>query len=397
MARLAIDGGTPVRKDFLIFGSPDVGEAEAQAAADVVRSCWLGTGPKVTEFEGRFAGYVGSARAMAVNSCTAALHLGLLACGIGPGDEVIVPAMTFCSTANVVFHAGATPVFADVDPDTMCLSVASVREKLTPRTRAIIPVHFAGRMCQIGPLTQIAKERGLFVIEDCAHAIETTLDGRHAGTFGDVGCFSFYATKNLVTGEGGMVVAEREDFAGKVKEMALHGLSRDAWKRFSDEGYKHYRVMHIGYKYNMMDMQAAIGLLQLEKLERSWLRRDEIWKEYDRHFSALPVKVPAPVPENERHARHLYTLLLDVERLKADRDTVITALHAEGIGVGVHYLALNLHPVYQDKLGVRKGDFPASEWISERTLSLPLSSKLGDRDVHDVIEAVGRVLRAYTA
>jgi len=248
-----------VRDKFLVFGAPLIEEAEIDEVVASMRSGWLGTGPKVARFESEFARYLGVDQAVAVNSCTAALHLSILAAGVKPGDEVITTALTFCATVNAIIHAGATPVLVDVDPATMNLDPDQVRDRLTPRTRAVVPVHFAGRPCDMAAISEIAAGRGLKVIEDCAHAIETEYRGRKAGTFGDFGCWSFYVTKNVAAGEGGMVVARRPEDAARIKVLALHGMSQDAWKRFGDEGFKHYQVIECGFKYNMMDIQAAIG------------------------------------------------------------------------------------------------------------------------------------------
>ena len=394
-SNLAIHGGAPVRPAFLVYGSPLLAEDEIAEVVATLRSGWIGSGPRVARFQVDFARYLGAPHAVALNSCTAALHLALLACGVKPGDEVITTAMTFCATANAIIHSGATPVFADCDRWNGNILPEEIRKKITPRTRALLPVHFAGRPCDMRSIMDIAREHKLTVIEDCAHAIETTLDGRHAGTFGDFGCFSFYVTKNLVTGEGGMVVTRREEDADHLKILGLHGMSRDAWKRFSDEGYKHYRVMMPGFKYNMMDLQAALGLKQLEKVEKYWLQRQAIWERYNQAFAALPCFTPPPTVPGGRHAYHLYTLLLDLDRLRVSRDEVLAALTKENIGVGVHYLALHTHPFYAETYGLKPEDFPNAQFISDRTLSLPLSAKLSEQDVTDVVSAVQRVLEAY--
>ncbi|HBG30125.1 MAG TPA: UDP-4-amino-4,6-dideoxy-N-acetyl-beta-L-altrosamine transaminase, partial [Gammaproteobacteria bacterium] len=245
-----------MRERFLTFGAPLIGEAEIDEVVDSLRSGWLGTGPKVARFERDFAAYKGVEQAVAVNSCTAALHLSLLAAGLAPGDEVITTPLTFCATVNAILHAGATPVLADVDPVTFNLDPAAVAARITPRTRAVLPVHFAGRPCDMGALMALAEHHDLRVIEDCAHAIESRYDGRPVGTIGDFGCFSFYVTKNVVTGEGGMILTRRTEDAARLKTLALHGMSHDAWRRFSDSGYRHYQVVECGFKYNMMDLQA---------------------------------------------------------------------------------------------------------------------------------------------
>ncbi len=393
-SRPAIDGGRPVRDRFLLFGAPKIEESEIEEVVKTLRSGWIGSGPKVNAFERQFAAYRGAERAIAVNSCTAALHLSLLALGIGPGDEVVTTPMTFCATANAILHTGAVPVFADCDPVTMNLDPEAVERVITPRTRALLPVHFAGRPCDMDALMDIARRHDLRVVEDCAHAIEAEYRGQAAGTFGDLGCFSFYVTKNVVTAEGGMVVTEDPALEEHIKTCALHGMSKDAWKRFADDGYQHYEVVHAGFKYNMTDLQASLGLHQLARDERGLARREEIWARYDAAIADLPCATP-PAPEpGTRHARHLYTLLLDLDALRVDRDFVLDALAREGIGTGVHYLSLPTHRFYRQFTAGRR--FPAAESISERTLSLPLGPGLEDDDVEDVIAAVRRVLRWYS-
>ena len=381
------------RKSFLVFGSPLIEQDEIDEVVASLKSGWLGTGPKVQRFEQMFQRYKGARYAMAVNSCTAALHLAMLALEIGPGDEVIVPAMTFAATANAVIHAGGTPVFVDCEKDTMNLDPKDIESKITSKTRAIVPVHFAGRPCHMEKILDIAKRYNLRIVEDAAHAIETEYHGKKAGTFGELGCFSFYVTKNIVTGEGGMVVTDNEEYANKIKVLALHGMSKDAWKRFSDEGYKHYKVIYAGYKYNMMDIQAAIGIHQLPRVNKYWRRREEIFRRYNEAFEALPLFTPAPVEPDTKHAYHLYTLLLDIDRLKIKRDEFLDEMTKRNIGVGVHYIALHLHPYYQKTFGYKRGDFPIAEWISDRTVSIPLSAKLTDEDVEYVIMAVGEILK----
>ncbi|MBN2346554.1 MAG: DegT/DnrJ/EryC1/StrS aminotransferase family protein [Candidatus Aminicenantes bacterium] len=381
------------KKDFLIFGSPKIEREEIREVVRTLKSGWLGTGPRVARFEEMFRALKGTRFAMAVNSCTAALHLAMLAIGIRPGDEVLVPAMTFAATANAVIHAGGRPVLVDCDRRTMTLSLEDMEKKITPRTRAVIPVHFAGRPCAMNGITELAGRHGLKIVEDCAHAIEAEYHGKKTGTFGQIGCFSFYVTKNIVTGEGGMAVTDDGEYAGRFKTLALHGMSRDAWKRFSDEGYRHYQVVDAGFKYNMMDLQAAIGIRQLPRIEKYRRRRAAVWKRYDEAFASLPVFLPPPPEPDTRHALHLYTLLLDIERLRISRDQFLQSMTEAGIGVGVHYIALHLHPYYRETFGYRPGDFPGAEWVSQRTISLPLSPKLSDRNVRAVIAAVTRIVR----
>jgi len=376
------------KDNFLVFGAPAIEDDEIEEVIRSMKSGWLGTGPKVARFEEDFKTYKGAEFAVAVNSCTAALHLSIISAGLGKGDEVITTPLTFCATINAIIHAGATPVLADVDPVTMNIDPVQVEEKITSRTRAILPVHFAGRSCNMDALCDIAERHNLKIIEDCAHAIETEYKGRKAGTFGNFGCFSFYVTKNVVTGEGGMVIAKEEEGAAQIKMLALHGMSRDAWKRFSDEGYKHYYVVECGFKYNMMDLQAAIGIHQLERVERNWQKRGDIWKRYNEAFADLSVELPAPVEPDTRHAYHLYTILIDEEKTGISRDGFLNAMTANNIGVGVHYLSIPEHPYYQKTFGWKPEDYPHAMRIGRQTLSLPLSAKLTDEDVGDVVEAV---------
>lgn len=385
----------PVRsKDrFLVFGAPAIEDADIEALVATMRSGWLGTGPQTARFEAEIARYKQSPHAVAVNSCTAALHLSLLASGIGPGDEVITTPMTFCATVNAIIHAGATPVLADVDPVSMNIDPRAVEEALTERTAALLPVHFAGRPCDMDALVKISSSRGLRLIEDCAHAIETQYRGRPVGTFGDFGCLSFYVTKNIITGEGGMVLARNQADAERIKVLGLHGMSKDAWKRFSDEGYRHYEVVTAGFKYNMMDLQAAIGLRQLERIDRYWLRRREIWSRYDEAFADLPLTLPASPEADTRHGYHLYTVLIDPERTNGiSRDEFLAAMTRNNIGVGVHYRSIPEHPFYQERFGWRPESFPNAMRIGRQTVSLPLSAKLSVDDVEDVIRAVRGIL-----
>jgi dTDP-4-amino-4,6-dideoxygalactose transaminase len=381
-----------VRDQFLGFGSPLIGEAEIQEVVDSLRSGWLVTGPKVAKFEEMFRQYIGAEYARAVNSCTAALHLSLIVAGIKPGDEVITTPMTFCATVNTIIHAGATPVLVDCDRDTMLIDPQRIEDAITPRTRAILPVHLCGRPCEMDAIMDIAGKHDLVVIEDAAHAIETVYKGRKVGNISHLTAFSFYATKNVVTGEGGMVTTNNPDFAEKIKVYALHGMSKDAWKRFSRDGYKHYQVVFPGFKYNMMDLQAAIGIHQLARVEENLRRRNEIWIMYNDAFSDLPVYIPSPDQSDTIHARHLYTLMIDKGRCGIGRDEFMQGLHEMNIGSGVHYIGMHLHPYYQDRFGYRSEDLPNATWISDRTVSIPLSPKLTNDDVANVIDAVKAIL-----
>jgi len=383
-----------MRNEFLVFGAPRIEQPEIDEVVSSLESGWLGTGPKVSRFEEAFAAYKGMKHAAALNSCTAALHLSILAAGIRHGDEVITTPMTFCATVNAIIHAGATPVLADVDPHTMNIDPARVEEKITTATRAILPVHFAGRPCNMDALVEIAGKHDLAIIEDCSHAIETEYKGRKTGTFGDFGCFSFYVTKNIVTGEGGMVLAKKEADIARIKVLGLHGMSKDAWKRFRDEGYKHYQVVDCGFKYNMMDLQAAIGLHQLGRVEPYWNRRAEIWNRYNDAFAGLEITLPPEIEPGTRHAYHLYTILIDESRTGVSRDEFLARMTSESIGVGVHYLSIPEHPYYQRAFGWTPEEFSHALRIGRQTASLPISAKLTDDDVGDVIAAVRKSLQA---
>jgi len=375
---------------FLTFGAPNLHQTEIDEVIDSLRSGWIGTGPKVARFEEAIATYKGvpTENVAALNSCTAALHVSMIAAGLGPGDEVITTALTFSATANAIIHSGATPVLADVDAATMNIDPASIAERITSRTRAIVPVHFAGRPCDMDAIMAIAERHDLEVIEDCAHAIETEYKGRKAGTFGAFGCFSFYVTKNVTTGEGGAVIARDPDAIGRIKVLSLHGMSRDAWHRFSDAGYKHYYVTEAGFKYNMMDLQAAIGIHQLRRVEANWQRRREIWRRYRSELAALPIGLPAPEPADGRHAYHLFPLLIDLERAGLSRDAFLQGMTDAGIGVGVHYQSLAVHPYYQERFGWRPEEQPNAWRIGRQTVSIPLSPGLSDEDVGRVVGTV---------
>ena len=384
---------TATRKNFLVFGAPDLREEEIREVVECLRSGWIGSGPRVARFEHAFSEHTGIPYAVALNSCTAALHLSLMASGVGPGDEVITTPLTFCATVNAIIHSGATPVLADVDSTTMNIDPVAVEERITDKTRAIVPVHFAGNPCDMDALVTISRSHNLKLIEDCAHAVETEYRGEKVGTFGDFGCFSFYVTKNVTTGEGGMVITSDEASAAQIKELALHGLSKDAWARFGDAGYKHYYVNDVGFKYNMMDLQASIGLHQLGRVEASWKRRREIWQRYNDALADLPIELPPEAGPESRHSHHLYTILIDPERCGISRDTFLEAMTTRNIGVGVHYVSIPEHPYYHDTFGWCVNDFPSATRIGRQTASLPLSPALSDEDVGDVVAAVKDVLQ----
>lgn len=379
---------------FLVFGAPFIGNAEIEEVEATLRSGWLGTGPRVARFERAFAEYkdVEPSRVAAVNSCTAALHVSMVAAGLDPGAEVITTPLTFCATVNAIIHAGLTPVLADVDPVTQCIDPDAIEAAITPRTQAILPVHFAGRPCDMDRIMGIARRHGLLVIEDCAHAIETEYHGRKAGTFGDFGCYSFYATKNVSTGEGGMILARDESHVARAKVLALHGMSKDAWHRFGDKGYKHYQVVEAGFKYNMMDLQAALGIHQLARVEKNLERRATIWATYQAALDELPIGLPAEPSPDTRHARHLYTILVDSNETGIARDTFLDKMNSQGIGTGVHYLSIPEHPYYQERYGWKPEAWPNAMRLGRQTVSLPLSPGLSATDVERVVSGVHAAL-----
>jgi dTDP-4-amino-4,6-dideoxygalactose transaminase len=383
---------TPWRDSYLVFGAPTIGDAERAEVLACIESGWLGSGPRVAQLEKRLQEYLAAGAeprsVVAVNSCTAALHLALRVLDLPPGSEVITTAMTFCATANAIVHAGCEPVFADCERATLNIDPEDVRRRITPRTRAIVPVHFAGRPCDMTALRAIADEHGLALVEDAAHALEATVDGRHCGTIGDFGCFSFYVTKSMTTVEGGLVVTRDARAAERVKRLALHGMSADAWRRYSDEGFVHYDVVEPGFKYNLTDLAAAIGLHQLTGVEERWARRQQIWRYYDSELGDLPLHLPAPPAPGTRHALHLYTCLVDDQRTALTRDQVLGRMHALRIGGGVHYRPVHQHPWYQRSYGARTGTLPNAEWIGARTMSLPLSGGMSDADAADVVRAL---------
>jgi dTDP-4-amino-4,6-dideoxygalactose transaminase len=370
------------------FAPPSIEPAEIEAVVATLKSGWLTTGPRVAAFEKAFADYTGARHAVALNSGTAALHLSLLAAGIGEGHEVLTTPLTFCATANAIIHTGATPRFVDVDPVTFNVDPALVERAVTARTRGLLPVHFAGRPAALPELQTIARFRGLALIEDAAHCVEGVSSGRRIGSIGDFTCFSFYATKNLTTGEGGMVTTDDVKAAAFIRAASLHGLSRAAWSRYAPGASGEYDVLLAGFKYNMMDIQAALGLRQLARLDTMRARRARIWAAYDRAFASLPLTTPAAVAPGDIHARHLYTVLVDPDRAGISRDELAMRLHTRGISTSRHFKALHLHSYYQRRFDLARGQFPVAERISDTTLSLPLSAGMTAKSVDRVIEAV---------
>jgi perosamine synthetase len=384
----------PERAELAVpFHRPSIGEEEISEVVDTLRSGWLTTGPKVERFQQEFAKAVNARHAIAVNSATAALHLALEAIGVGPGDEVIIPAYTFAATGEVVTYLGARPVLADCREDTLNIDAGTIESQLTSRSKAILPVHIAGQACDMEPILELARARGLGVIEDAAHSLPASYKGRPVGAIGDITAFSFYATKTLTTGEGGMATTERDDYAARMKLMSLHGLSGDAWKRYTARGHWYYEITDFGFKYNMTDVAAAIGLRQLERLGVFQQRREQIARMYNDSFGELDTCFTPRDAGFGTHAWHLYILELNLPALTAGRNDVLDSLRRKGVGTSVHFMPLHLHPIYQRLYGYQPGDFPVAEAVFARACSLPIYPAMTDRDVAHVIEAVRTTLQ----
>lgn len=396
------------RNTFLPFAAPSIGEEEIAEVVDSLRSGWVTTGPKVKRFESAFAEYIGSRHAVAVSSCTAGLHIALTALGIGPGDEVIVPSLTFCSTANVVVHLGARPVLVDVGED-LNITPQAVVKAISGRTKAIMPVHHSGQACDLKAIYEIARQHNLDVVEDAAHAVGSSYNGSKIGSSSlfhsltdgysvrSATVFSFYATKNMTTGEGGMIATSDDDLAGKMRLLSLHGMSLDAWKRYSSAGSWYYETVLPGYKNNMTDIQASLGIHQLRRLDGFIKARQRYAKIYHDALAELDeIQLPITHPERN-HAYHLYVIRLNLERLLIDRSRFIEELRKRNIGTSVHFIPVHLHPFYREHLGYRRGDLPTAEYLYDRIISLPLYPSMTDADVQDVIAAVTEVTHASAA
>jgi perosamine synthetase len=381
--------------EFIPFHKPSIGEDEIRSVVETLRSGWLTTGSKVKGFEENFARYVGSKHAIAVNSGTAALHLALDAVGIKEGDEVIVPTMTFTATAEVVLYFKAKPVLVDCERDTLNLDATKIEAAITPKTKAIIPVHMAGQPCDMDEIMSIARKHDLNVIEDAAHALPAGYRGRTVGTIGDITCFSFYATKTITTGEGGMATTDNSKWAERMRIMSLHGISHDAWKRYTKEGSWYYEVVSPGFKYNLTDLAAAIGGEQLKKCSEFWQARRGIAMIYGKAFGELDgIQVPA-CRDDVQHAWHLFVIQLDPERLKINRNQFIDGLRDKEIGTSVHFIPLHLHPYYREKFGYKPRDFPNASAVFERIVSLPIYPGMTEADVERVVEAVKDTAQKY--
>lgn len=398
MLKPAYDGGKPIRKDFLIFGKPKITKKEINEVVKTIQSGWLGTGPKTHTFEEQVKKFIGCKYAVALNSCTAGLHLALDVIGVKEGDEVITTPLTFPSTVNVIIHHHATPVFVDVEKNTGNIDIDLIEKNITPKTKAIIPVHLYGQPINLVKLKKLAKKYNLIVVEDAAHAFEAKFAGRKVGNVSDFTAFSFYVTKNLMTGEGGMLTTNNKNYAEEARIRSLHGISKDAWKRYSASGFTPYETLYPGYKYNMMDLVASFGIHQITSIHQNLKVRRQYTKIYNDALSSIPQIELMHLFEdgkNTIHSHHLYPILLKVDRLNITRDQFIDAMKAENIGTGIHFTPIHLHKYYKERFGFKKGDYPHAEYIGERTVSLPLSPSMSKKDIYDVIYAAKKILSYY--
>ena len=378
---------------FLPFALPEIGQEEIDEVVDSLNSGWLTTGPKTSSFENDFSEYLQVPYALAVVSGTAGLHLALEAVDIGPGDQVVTTPYTFTASAEVIRYLGADPVFVDIDPKTFNLDPMKVEDVISAKTKAILPVHFGGQPCDMTTILEIAQRHSLSVIEDAAHALPATYKGQMIGTLGDATVFSFYVTKPLATGEGGMLVTSSEEMAKRIRVMRLHGIDNDVWDRYrSDKPNWYYEVVAPGFKYNMSDLMAAIGIHQLKKVDRFQERREEIARHYSESLGELPLKTPYVARPKDKHAWHLYVIQLELEIIKISRDEFIEKMSEKGIGTSVHFIPLHLHPYWRDRYGYKPENFPVALDCYRRAVSLPIYSKMSDGDVERVVEAVREIL-----
>jgi len=386
-----------LKQHAIPFFKPSIGEDEIQEVVQTLRSGWLTTGPRVKQFETQFAEHAAAAHAVAVSSCTSALHLALEAVGVTAGDEVLIPTLTFASTGEIVVHLGARPVLLDCQADTFNIDPEKIQEKITPRTKAIIPVHYGGQPCEMDRILKIARDHGLKVIEDAAHAIPSRYGDQVVGSIGDITCFSFYANKTLTTGEGGMITTDNDDYADRMRIMSLHGISRDAWKRFSAEGSWYYEILAPGYKFNMTDMAAALGIHQLARCDELWKARSRIAKRYDAALADLPEITTPFVELNIQHSRHLYVIQLELDKLRIDRNRFIEELNGAGVGTSVHYTPLHMHPYYRDTFGYQPDDLPVATSVYGRIISLPIYPGMTDEQIDYVTATVRQIVEAHRA
>jgi perosamine synthetase len=384
-----------MRKDFLPFHKASIGEKEISEAVDSLMSGWITTGPKTKKFEEEFTRRVGAEYGVAVNSCTAAMHLALAAIGIKEGDEVVVPVMTFTATAEVIAYFKATPIFVDCDPDTLLMDVGLLEKKITPKTKAIMPVHYGGHSCDVDAILEIARRHNLKVIWDAAHAFPTFYRGKNIGSFPDIVCFSFYATKTLATGEGGMAVTNNKEYADKMRVLSLHGMNRGAWNRYSKEGSWHYEIVAPGYKYNLTDIASSLGLVQLSRADELLEKRCRVAQCYSGAFGGRKEISPLAIMPYGQTAWHLFVVKLNLGKLIIDSARFIDELKKRNIGSSVHFIPLHLHPYWKETYGLKENDFPVASAVYRQIVSLPIFPDMSDKDVDDVITAVKEIIRLY--
>ncbi len=395
MEKPAIEGGKPIRENFLPYGTQWIEKEEIDEVVDSLKSDWLTTGPKMNLFEENFKNYIGSNFAVAVNSGTAALHISTSSININPGDEVITTPLTFVASANCVVYRGGTPILADIKRDTYNIDPNEIRKKITSKTKAIIPVHFAGQPCDMDEIIEIAEEKDLFIIEDAAHAIDAEYKGKKIGNISDLTVFSFHPVKNITTAEGGMVTTNDGELYDKLLMFRTHGISKDATKRFGKSGGFYYDMQYLGFRYNMSELHSSLGIHQLKKIESFQKRRRKIIKIYNKEFQDNEEITIPFVKKDIKHSWHLYIIQLNLEYLKVNREHIFKALREENIGVNVHYIPIHYHSYYQNKFGLREGILPNVEWLFPRLLTIPLFPKMNNNDAYDVVNAVKKVLKYY--
>ena len=395
MEKPAIEGGKPIRKKFLPYGTQWIDDNEINEVVDSLKSDWITTGPKMRTFEEKFKQFKDSKYAVAVNSGTAALHISTSSINIQPGDEVITTPLTFVASANSVIYRGGIPVFADIKKDTYNIDPIEIKKKISSKTKAIIPVHFAGQPCDMDEICEIAEENNLFVIEDAAHAVDAEYKSKKIGNISDLTAFSFHPVKNMTTAEGGMVTTNDNDLYEKLIMLRTHGITKDAVNRFGKSGGYYYDMQYLGFRYNLSELHASLGIHQLNKLEMFQKRRREIVKIYNRELADFDEITLPYIKPDIKHSWHLYILQLNLENLKVDRDYIFNALREENIGVNVHYIPVHYHSYYQNKFGLKKGLLPKVEWLFPRLLTIPLFHKMNDDDVYDVVNSLEKVLKYY--